>query len=531
MVEQHGQTCVAIDFGTTTSFVARRPGAGPATIVPLSPSTPFMLSVVAYAGGRRVVGDEDNFTPDQLVRSVKRAITERVQNVPVGSGGSLIDADEAMAAIFAEIRRRSNGVLAQGEVRLGCPAMWDSGQRRRLIGIARRAGLKITDATLIDEPVAAGLAWLADHDLRDPEPITGRVLVFDMGGGTLDVAVLDISGPPAKEISVLASRGNPLAGDRLDESVTADLIIAVELAGVDFGALRQPAQAKALIGRMAREAKIALSTQDVFTLVLPPAVFGRLIEIDYTRPQVEMAFQPLMAQAEKLVEEALVEAQMKERFSEGAPQRGTANDIDYVLLIGGMSQIPYLRQRLAARFADAEFVAPQQADPVEAVVKGLTDNTGYERINLHRPAFDFVLEWDGGAQRRLLYEAYTPLYHEWKPSAGRARLNYERRGRTMRLPREGRGHLRVISPSGRPVRLTIDGQSIDRLPVRFGFQELVFKLYSDGQVVVTDGVGKQTAMRVDRWPVIASRDPSLQLKKVKRKPMDAPPVWFVGAAE
>jgi len=161
-------------------------------------------------------------------------------------------------------------------------------------------------------------------------------------------------------------------------------------------------------------------------------------------------------------------------------------------------------------------------------VKGLTDNSGYDRINLHRPAFDFVLEWDGGRQRRLLYEAYTPLYHDWKPSAGRARLNYERRGRTMRLPREGRGHLRVISPSGKPVRLTIDGEVIDRLPIRFGFQELIFKLYSDGQVVLTDGLGKQTAMRVDRWPVIKSRDPALQLKKVKRKPMDAPPVWFVG---
>jgi molecular chaperone DnaK len=531
MVEQSRPT-VAIDFGTTTSFVARRNGAGPATIIPLSPGTPWMPSVVAYARGRVVVGDEDNFLPEQLVRSVKRAVTEHRQNIAVGSAGSLIDADATIAAIFAEIRRRAADVLDGAEVRLGCPAMWDSGQRTRLISIARRAGLPITDATLIDEPVAAGLAWIADHDLHNDEPVSGRVLVFDMGGGTLDVAVLDIASEQALEISVLSSRGNPLAGDRLDEAVGADLVLGAEKAGIDFAALSQPEQAKALIGRMAREAKIALSGQELFTVVLPPAVFGRLAEVDYTRAQVEMAFQPLMEKAEQLVEEALAEAQLKERFSEAprSPIRDTADEIDYVLLVGGMSQIPYVRQRLAARFPNAEFVGREAADPLEAVAKGLTDNSGYERINLHRPPFDFILEWDGGAQRRLLYEAYTPLYREWQPASGRARLHYERRGRSMRLPQQGRGNLRVISPSGKPVRLTVDGLAVDKLPVRFGLQELVFKIYCDGQLVLTDGLGKQTAMRVDRWPVISRREETaLQLKKVKRKPMDAPPVWFVGA--
>jgi len=527
MVEQ-GRSTVAIDFGTTTSFVARRTGSGPAMIVPLSTGTPWMSSVAAYTGTSLVVGDEESFPPEQLIRSVKRAITERWQTIPVGPGGVEIAVDEVIAAIFAEIRKRAGASLDGGDVRLGCPAMWDGGQRKRLIKIAKSAGLSVTDATLIDEPVAAGLAWIADHELTSDEPIAGRVLVFDMGGGTLDVAVLDIG---AKEVSVLSSRGNPLAGDRLDDAITDDLLDEVLAAGVDFAALRQPAQAKALIARMARETKIALSAQELHTLVLPMMVFGRYVEIDYTRDRVEAAFHPLMQEAAKLVEEAIVEAQLKERFRDvpGFMPRITANDIDYVLLVGGMSQIPYVSQQLAARFPDVTFVRREQADPVEAVAKGLTDNTGYEHINLHRPAFDFVLEWDGGSQRRLLYEAYTPLYREWQATSGRARLNYERRGRGMRLPRQGRGHLRVISPSGRPVRLAVDGASIDKLPVRFGMHELVFKIYCDGQLLLTDGSGKQTAMRVDRWPIIKNRDDAaLELKKVKRKPMDAPPIWFVG---
>jgi molecular chaperone DnaK (HSP70) len=530
MVE-HGQATVAIDFGTTTSIVARRTGSGPATVVPLQTGLPWLLSIAAYDGSSLVVGDEESFPPDQLIRSVKRAITERWQDIPVGDGstGVTLPADEVIAAIFTEIRNRAGDTLETGEVRLGCPAMWDGPQRKRLIDIANSAGLSVTDATLIDEPVAAGLAWLADHDLTSDEPVTGRVLVFDMGGGTLDVAVLEVNSDEVKEVSVLSSRGNPLAGDKLDEALTEKLIETATEAGVNLDALRQPAQARALLGRMAREAKIALSTQELHTIVLPAYVFGRLLEIDFTRAQVEEAFGPLMHQAQKVVQEALVEAELKERFQDAPSKTLRGKEVDYILLVGGMSQIPLVGKRLSTRFPSAVLISPAQADPVEAVAKGLTDNTGYERINLHRPAFDFILEWDGGAQRRMLYEAYTPLYREWQPTAGRARLNYERRGRAMRLPRQGRGHLRVISPSGRPVRLAVEGTPIDKLPVRFGTHELIFKIYCDGQLLLTDGTGKQTAMRVDRWPIIKNRDDAaLELKKVKRKPMDAPPIWFVG---
>jgi molecular chaperone DnaK (HSP70) len=531
MVE-HGQSTIAIDFGTTTCFVARRSGSGPATIIPLSPTTPWLASVAAFNGSELVIGDEERFAPNQLIRSVKRAITERWQNIYVGDGesGVTVLADHVIGAIFREIRGRVGNAWRGSEVRLGCPAMWDGQQRKRLIQIAKGAGLPITDATLIDEPVAAGLAWIGDHEIKTKEQISGRVLVFDMGGGTLDVAVLEITNDDRKAISVLSSRGNPLAGDKLDEAMAADLVVSAELSGVDFTQLRQPGQAKALIARMARETKVALSTLELHTVVLPAMVFGQLVEIDYTRVQVEAAFEPLMEQALVVVEEALVEAQLKERFRD-IPQlapRVTTSEIDHILLIGGMSQIPYVRQRLAARFPEVSFV---RADPIESVARGLTDDAGYERINLHRPAFDFVLEWDGGSQRRLLYEAYTPLYREWQAKTGRARLNYERRGRGMRLPRQGRGHLRVISPSGRPVRLAVDGTAIEKLPVRFGVHEIVFKIYSDGQLMITDGLGKQTAMRVDRWPIIKNRDETaLELKKVKRKPMDAPPIWFVGEA-
>ena len=83
--------------------------------------------------------------------------------------------------------------------------------------------------------------------------------------------------------------------------------------------------------------------------------------------------------------------------------------VDVVVLSGGMSQVPYVRQRLADYFAPQTRIE-LAADPAEnAVALGLAQATRYGRINRYRPAFDIVVEWDRGRERRTLYEAFTPL--------------------------------------------------------------------------------------------------------------------------
>lgn len=527
---------VAVDFGTTTSFVAERAGRDPVTIHPLHPVTGWMPSIAAYDGRRYVVGERAEDIPARLIRSVKRAITDKQPTVRLGGGpyGTEVPADNVIVAVLNEIRRRSNiagrSLGRLKELRLGCPAMWDGEQRGRLLELAGRAGLPVSDATLIDEPVAAGVAWLAERYLKDAHPVEGRLLVFDMGGGTLDVAVLDVVGGERPDVRVLASLGTTVAGDRLDEAITDDLSLALAEAGFPLESFAQAELAAGMLRREAVAAKIALSNHETHRVVLPPYIFGRAPVLRYTRDQMEESFEPLMATATQLVTAALRAARLSERYRDSTYDPSAPNlvgDVDFVLLAGGMSRIPAVRRRLAELLPDAEFVSTG-VEPDESIVAGLTDTAGYERINLHRPAFSFVLEWEGGAKLRTVYDAYTPLYEPWHLSTGRSYLGYERRGRDLDLPRSGRAYLRAISSSGRPVDLLVDGRPTGRIPVTFGLHDLVFKIYCDGTVSLLDGIGQQFIARVDRWPVVRGREDA-QLKMIAdaEPPKDPPTAWYL----
>lgn len=527
---------VAVDFGTSTSLVAERVGRDPVTMHMLHPVTGWMPSIAAYDGRKYVVGERAEDIPSQLIRSVKRAITHKQPNVRLGGApdAAEVPADAVIVAILNEIRKRSyaagRSLGRLKELRLGCPAMWDGEQRQRLLELAGRAGLPVSDATLIDEPVAAGVAWLAEQYLKDPEPVEGRLLVFDMGGGTLDVAVLDVVGGEHPDVRVLASLGTTVAGDQLDEAISRDLAMALAEAGIEVEALAQADIAAGMLRREAVRAKIALSGHETHGIVLPQYVFGRTPTLRYTREQLEESFEPLMMSAEQLVTAALRAARLSERYRDSTYDphaRNLVGDVDFVLLAGGMSRIPAVRRRLEAMMPQAEFVATG-VEPDEAIVAGLTDAAGYERINLHRPAFSFVIEWDGGATRRTLYEAYTPLYEPWHLATGRSHLGYERRGRDLGLPHSGRAYLRAISSSGRPVDLALDGQPTSRIPIAFGVHDVVFKIYCDGTVSLLDGAGHQFVARVDRWPVVRGReDAQLQMLAEAEPPADPPTAWYL----
>ncbi|WBC08355.1 Hsp70 family protein [Micromonospora sp. WMMA1947] len=537
----HGHA-VGVDFGTSTSLVATRAGRRPVQVAPLGHSTRWFPSVAGYRGDKLVVGEEADALPsDQVIRSIKRAITRNEDRVAVfGPAGTLeISADEVMIALLAEIGARATRAgepLNQDrEFRLGCPAMWDGAQRNRLLELAEKAGLPTDGSALVDEPIAAGIAWVSHRYLAYSEQPEGRLLVFDMGGGTLDIAVLDVVGGPHPEISVLTALGAEYAGDMLDHAIARDLYEDLTAKGYDLSGSRHPELLDALVMRAAREAKVNLSRLAEHRVVLPSRQLGAVPVLTYTREQLEEAFRPQMDEAERLVWAALRAARLTERES-GSPEQLRAlgpaeliRDVDYVLLAGGMSRIPYVGRRVGALFPHAQVFDDAGVQADEAIVAGLADTAGYDRLNLHRPGFDFIVEWDENGQtcQETLYAAHTPFYEAWQVLSGQANLGYERHDHAFPGPKHGRGRLRVRATTGESLGLKFDDQVMDGIGLTFG-RSMSFKLYCDGRILLRDGSGKRLDMKVDRWPVMRGRDHAqLVLRSAQRNSPTPPTPWYM----
>ena len=518
-----------LDFGTTTTLVA-----SPGGLVKLTDDTTWMASLVGWDdAGRLIAGIGKDTEPEfagRTVRSIKRSITsgETKARVELSGGPCDVSADDLMAAVLREAARlaaaRSPELARSKTVRVGCPAMWDGQQRRRLLRVAAEAGIPVGLADLIDEPVAAGIAWLARR--RPDTSVPLRVVVFDMGGGTLDVAVLDVRGVLARDVSVLSALGNTFAGDALDAAIAEDI---VELLGVDLDALPHPARARLRLADVAREVKLALTTDTEFDVSLPTRLFGSGVEVEYTRERLEAAFTPLMDRAEETVIAALRTARLTEQKA-GSPQEirrapleTLLSNVDAVVLSGGMARIPYVASRLRALFpapAIVEFAVestvgsteggPEQG-PECAVALGLARAGEYGRVNMYRPALDIWLEW--GDQSRLVYQAYTPVVQPWQTFVGGADLRYVRNGLDLDLPRTGTGRLRVVAYTGDRVRATLGGRSLDGFPVALNEQQFEFSLYPNGRLRMVDGVGEFEG-QLDDWHVMLGADHADRLARL-----------------
>jgi actin-like ATPase involved in cell morphogenesis len=524
---------VGVDFGTSTSLVAERDGAGAPEVLPLGQRTRYVPSVVGLRGDDLVVGEPaESLAGDRAIRSIKRFLTQNRDTVELltADGVASLAVDDVAVRVLSEVASRADReglpLSAERLVRIGCPAGWTGAQRTRLLRLATRAGIPVSHASLVDEPVAAGIAWLTYRWLAHSEAVEGRALIFDMGGGTLDIAVLDVVGGADPSVRVLASVGLPEAGDDLDRELAADLR---ELGGVDIDSDPRARQVADELLRLARAAKIRLSEVAEVPIALDPALFGEVGPLRYTRAQLEAVFEPQLNRALDLASAALRAARLAEELAPSPMElrrmslEELAHDVRYVVLAGGMSRIPVVARRLEEALPKAEVhagIGHLAAD--ELVVGGLADTAGYDRISLHRPAFDFVLEW--GDQRRVLYQAYSPLYQPWRVALGDTFLGHDWYGSD--LPREGTGTIRVYTPTGEAVRLDLAGSGADGLQVRFGHAEFIFKIYTNGRIHVTDGSGAQYAARVGAWPMIRGADHEIRETLALVRDAAAPlPAW------
>jgi molecular chaperone DnaK (HSP70) len=515
-------TDVGVDFGTATTFVAARPPAGPPEVVPLGRSTAWLPSLVRADGDAILAGEDADDGIGTAIRSVKAAITHRRPTVTGwGPDGPVtVPADTVVAAVLAEAVRRAGAAglaLDNGRpVRLGCPVLWDGGQRRRLLGVAAAAGLAVDESRLLEEPVAAGLAWLTHQYLGRGERPEGTLLVFDMGGGTLDVAVMAVAAGPRPRVAVLGAAGSAVAGDALDTEMARDLATEMAARGVDITLVPRPEVAWALLERAARDAKTRLSHVDEHLIVLP-APLRYPHPVRYDRARLEAAFRGQMDGAETLALSALRAARATRQPLTAAQLRAVsraslADDVDFVLLVGGMSRIPYVQRRLAALFPRAGIHRHAGGSADEAVVAGLA-GAGGEELTLHRPGFDVVVEWGDG--RRVLYEAYTPLFEPWQIYSGYSELVYERWLRPPEVPARGEGRVRAFGLSGREVRLEVDGRA-DPLAVRFGPDGIALRCGGEGSFELRDALGV-TTLRSDGWPMPAGGG-RVALRRVRTSP-------------
>jgi hypothetical protein len=169
-----------------------------------------------------------------------------------------------------------------------------------------------------------------------------------------------------------------------------------------------------------------------------------------------------------------------------------------VVLSGGMSQIPYVTERLREMFPRSTTVDLASKPPENAVSLGLALSGRYGRINMYRPAFDILLEWDRGGEFRVVYDAFTPLVESWQIAQGGSELCYLRTGLDLSLPRDGNGRLRVVSHTGQRVRVTLGGKNLDGFPVAMSEQKFEFAIYPNGRIRLTDGGGTHDG-QIDNW--------------------------------
>ncbi|MDN5765002.1 MAG: Hsp70 family protein [Humibacillus sp.] len=465
-----------------------------------------------------------DMNPAAIVNSVKTCITKRQEWVDSADGSSRLNADEVIVAILKELALRARAerlpIADPNVTRLGCPAMWDAPQRERLRGLAERAGFAVGPATLIDEPIAAGLTWIENQSRLGRYLEDARVLVFDMGGGTLDVALLDVTSGPRQEpaIYVMASEGVDEAGDTLDEAIVSEFEEILGARGVSLDDLPDPRLARAYLRRAATEAKLAL-TDSRDTEVVVGYGGGTIPPMHYSAEQLEEALRPQLDRAWDLILSTLRASYLtRDRGAVPSKLRKMTDEeltkpITHVLLAGGMSLIPAVGRYLAKRFPNAKLREMPRNTAQEAICTGLAENESYAQVNLNRPAFNFVIDFerDGARDSVTLYEAYTRFYapnqafvtdrleYRWSDGATASRPGTHRL-----LPSRGQGSLAVYALDGSLVPLRLDGQSYDSMRVAFGHRDTSFSLSPGGDLTIFDGSGRFQTLRIARWPALST---------------------------
>ncbi|HEU4597926.1 MAG TPA: Hsp70 family protein, partial [Pyrinomonadaceae bacterium] len=350
-----------IDLGTTNSCLARMEAGGPEVVQNndqsnVTPSVVRVLKSGSLMTGRRAYNAivED---PDNVALEFKRLMGQKSAKTFPASGRVLTPEElsaEVLKALAADARRRTGE-----EMRAACvtvPAAFTALQCEATARAARLAGLE--EHPLLQEPIAAAIAYGASPAAARDQ----RWLVFDLGGGTLDVAVVSTR---EGRLHVLEHRGdNHLGGKDVDRLVVEKIFLpflsqnfALPRAAEDATAHRRLLRKLAFVAEYAKIELTSAGATVVSFLDLGEDDEGNAIEAELTltREELEREVAPLLARCLRLTDEALAGARVAGR------------DLDRVLLVGGQTQMPLVRAALGEHLGVA---VDSSLDPMTVVARG-----------------------------------------------------------------------------------------------------------------------------------------------------------------
>lgn len=514
---------VGIDFGTSTTLIAEQAG-GVIHTVPIGGTTPWMYTLAGRSAGRWVIGEgAERLPPNDVVRSVKTYITDP-GTIPARKPD---DVDEIVSTILGQVvRRASAGGLDIGDrrVRLGCPAQWVGEQREHLTRLAGSVGLDAHVDEMVDEPIAAGVDWIMEQYDTSSNRVNGRVLIIDIGGGTLDVALLDVTFENAPDITVLSCRGTTDAGDVLDRAL-ADRIRAHMREAAPHRMDVEDDLLSQYLERSARLAKIELSRAHEARIRLDPP-YDWCPQVVITRADVDDVLGPQLERTAALVDLTLREAALR------APRTTVAEvanrrmeelraQVKHVVLAGGMSQVPGIGDAIRGLFLTSQVHVPSITKATTRVVDGLARDDAYASLNLHRPGLDVVLKWSDstGDHTQVLFPAFTPVFDRGQIAAHSV-PKYREKFRPS-VSGAVTGRIEISTIGGEPVPFRWDGKDYDHLEVRLTPDWFTFELRMDGQISIPlAGAAQTRVMRVASWPQVrwrgvGSRPARLTLERVE----------------
>ncbi|MBQ2740052.1 MAG: molecular chaperone DnaK [Clostridia bacterium] len=347
---------IGIDLGTTNSCVAVMEGGEP-VVIPNAEGARTTPSVVSFQkDGSRTVGQiakrQAVANPEKTVISIKRHMGS---NYKVDIDGKGYTPQEISAMTLAKLKADAEAYLGQPVTQavITCPAYFSDSQRQATKDAGKIAGLEVL--RIINEPTAAALAYGLDKDKG------GKVMIYDLGGGTFDVSILDISDGV---FEVKATNGDTkLGGDDWDNKIIEYCLAEFKKeTGIDLSGDKMAMQR---LKEAAEKAKIELSGMSSTVVSLPFITFAagnvpQNLEVNLTREKFEMMTADLLARTVEPMKAAMRDAKL------------SYSDIDKVILVGGSTRMPAVVAKVREITGKEPFkgINPDECVAIGAAIQG-----------------------------------------------------------------------------------------------------------------------------------------------------------------
>ena len=447
---------IGIDLGTTNSCVAVMEG-GEAVVIPNAEGNRTTPSVVAFSkSGERMVGQTAKrqaiTNPDRTIASIKR---EMGSDHRVNIDGKSYTPQEISAMILQKLKSDAEAYLGQPvtEAVITVPAYFTDAQRQATKDAGKIAGLDVK--RIINEPTAAALAYGVDKEQ------TQKIMVYDLGGGTFDVSILEIDDGV---IEVLATAGNNrLGGDDFDQCIMKYLVSEFKRTdGIDLSGDKVAMQR---LKEAAEKAKIELSGVTSSNINLPyitaDATGPKHLDVTLTRAKFNELTGHLVDATMGPVRQAMSDAGLK------------ASDLSKVLMVGGSSRIPAVVEAVKKFTGSEPF---KGINPDECVAMGAALQAGVLTgdvkglLLLDVTPLSLGIETMGGVCTRLIERNTTipvkksQIFSTAADNQTSVEVNVLQGEREMAAANKslGRFHLDGIAPARRgvpPIQVTIDNAS------------------------------------------------------------------------